>query len=100
MRAWLVCILLTLSFQLAANPPCDRVLERAQTQTDATVALELLGSCLASRAQPGVHQRVAVEMAHWSILAGNKEDALRYLDILRDMLEPDTGQNNSNKTPQ
>lgn len=70
-----------------ANNACDKVLERAAHEQKPEAALSVLGACLAGSAPSKVHQQVALEMADISLRTGDTEAALRYLDILRMMLE-------------
>jgi hypothetical protein len=83
----LLFLLLLAAAEAAAGQPCDDVLRRAANLPEPPRALELLGGCLAARAEPAVHQRVALEMARISLRTGAHDDAARYLDLLRDMLE-------------
>ena len=92
----LLLIVLAMSTYAHADNTCHRILERAANEKDPSEALTLLGSCLASRASPTIHQRVALEMADISLRSGDTEDAQRYLGILRVMLENETNNDNNN----
>lgn len=87
MKPLLLPIALLLSAGALANDPCDDVMSRAALQPEAGQALELLGGCLAARAEPRVHEGVALEMARISLHAGELDDAARYLDLLREMFD-------------
>lgn len=87
MKPLLLPIALLLSAGALANDPCDDVLSRAALHPEAGQALELLGGCLAARAEPRVHERVALEMALISLHTGERDAAVRYLDLLREMFD-------------
>ncbi len=84
---FLLSVLLVMSSFAQANAACDKVLERAANEKTPEAALSVLGACLAGPASLKVHQQVALEMADISLRTGDTEAALRYLDILRMMLE-------------
>lgn len=87
MKALLLAVALLSSTAAQANDPCDDVFSRAALQAGAEKRLEILGGCLAAPAEPSVHQLVALEMARYSLHAGERDAALRYLDLLREMLD-------------
>lgn len=84
---FLLPILLVMSAFAQANDVCDKVLKRAANEKKPEAALSVLGACLAGPAPSKIHQQVALEMANISLRTGDTEAALRYLDILRIMLE-------------
>lgn len=92
----LLLIVLAMSTYAHADDTCHRILERAANEKKPSEALTLLGSCLATKASPRTHQRVALEMADISLRSGDTEGSLRYLEILRVMLANE--KNNASNT--
>lgn len=97
MLSLLVALVFSGSLHAAPVHPCDQVFTQAAMSPSVELALERLGGCLAAPAAPGVHARVAVEMARLSLQNGAYEDVARYLDILGMMLEPDAPADDSTR---
>jgi len=92
MKQWLLPAILLLSVETAIAHPCNNVLSEAAQQTDAQLALALLGGCLASSAESTVHLPVVLEMAKISLRVGEYDHTARYLEILSDMLTVDSAE--------
>ena len=86
--ALLACILLAApTVKADIDHPCHEVLREAGETTEVTMALQVLGGCLAAPAASRLHERVVLEMAIISLRQGDQAFAMRYLDILKDMFE-------------